>query len=444
MIRTIVIVLGSTFLIIALGFFGALILYPDALFSRFITPRITEAFTRGYPGATIGIDRMRYNIFRNQFTADAVTVRTGDSSSVLRLHELSVAGTSWISLLLGGTPEEETIEQTVIEAKDMTMLFPRAGYSVRCGAIRISVPDSSIVIDSLSIAPAGEDEEFFARSAYRATRYRVVVPRLSLFGAALFPMAMGKAYSVRSVLVHDLQADILVNKDKADRRGASAPPMPGELLASLHEELRVDTLRIMNASLVYGERFGVRGTPAVITFDKLTIAGTGIRNHGTGDERIVFRAGGNFMRSAPMNIVLTMPAGTPDFSLRYTGSLGRMDVSDLNVFLEKAEKVRVQGGIESARFDIAVVSGRASGYVQIVYHDLSFAFIDAASGSSNGFTDLLTSFIANTFTIRSSNRPDRNGLVKPGRVNYARTPEDPFFRFVWFALRSGVRDIAGF
>ena len=40
--------------------------------------------------------------------------------------------------------------------------------------------------------------------------------------------------------------------------------------------------------------------------------------------------------------------------------------------------------------------------------------------------------------------PDKSGSLKIGEVNYTRKRDDPFFGFAWFALRNGVRDIAGF
>lgn len=443
-VQSVMIVTGSLVLLLALGSFGALFLFPDAVYHRIITPRITEAFAAEYPGASLDIARIRYNVFRNQFSADDVTIRTADSAVVIQLRGLAVAGIGWVSLLFGAEPNRENIRQGVFEAVDVRILTEHPRYSFRCSALRLSVPDSSIRFDSLSIAPDGDDEEFFAQSPYRTTRYRALIPAVSVTGAHVLPLVLGDAYRIRSVRMQDPQIDILVNKDKTDRPGTDAGPMPGELLASIREETALSDIRISNASLVYGERFSIRGTPAVILLDSLQITGTGIANRGTFGNTIVLSAEGRFMRSAPVMIEVSMPAASPEYSLKYRGTLGRMDVAALNIFLERAEQVRARGRIDSAEFDFEVFSGRASGDVHIIYQGLSLAFIDARSGSEHGLSDLFTSFIANTFTIRSNNSPGRSGGVNIGRISYARTSEDPFFRFSWFALRSGVRDIVGF
>jgi hypothetical protein len=38
---------------------------------------------------------------------------------------------------------------------------------------------------------------------------------------------------------------------------------------------------------------------------------------------------------------------------------------------------------------------------------------------------------------------DASGVMKIGEVKYTRKRDDPFFGFVWVALRSGVQDIVG-
>jgi hypothetical protein len=121
-----------------------------------------------------------------------------------------------------------------------------------------------------------------------------------------------------------------------------------------------------------------------------------------------------------------------------------MDVRALNPFLETAEQMRIKAGVlQSATFDINVISGRASGNVRAVYKDLTLAAINKRTGSENGIFDAIASFVANTIKIRRNNASDP-GKMKVGKVDYTRRKDDPFFRFVWFALRSGVGDVVGF
>jgi hypothetical protein len=40
--------------------------------------------------------------------------------------------------------------------------------------------------------------------------------------------------------------------------------------------------------------------------------------------------------------------------------------------------------------------------------------------------------------------PNKPGAIKISKMKYMRKRDDPFFRFVWLALRSGVEDVVGF
>jgi hypothetical protein len=76
-----------------------------------------------------------------------------------------------------------------------------------------------------------------------------------------------------------------------------------------------------------------------------------------------------------------------------------------------------------------------------VYKDFSLAAINKKTGSEKGLSNSIKSIIANTFKIRRNNVP---GSMKIGEVKYTRQPDDPFIQFVWFALRTAVRDVIGF
>jgi hypothetical protein len=151
------------------------------------------------------------------------------------------------------------------------------------------------------------------------------------------------------------------------------------------------------------------------------------------------------MRCARMSMRMVFPVASPDFSFQYSGSVTRMDIRTLNAFLETAEQLRIKRGtLQAASFSINVVDGHAGGNVHAVYKDLTFALINKFTGSEKGLSDGIKSFIANTFTIRGTNIPNKKGVLAIGQVQYVRKRDDPFFRFVWFALRSGLKDVVGF
>jgi len=423
----------------------ALLLFPDPFVNRFIKPRISGAFAEAYPAYSIRIGEMKYSVVQNRFEFDSIALNTVDGAFSGTIGRYSVSAIGWMPLLWGGQLGPEDFSGVVLDADDIALNFLQSNYRVHCQHLHLSVPDSEIVADALELHLLTDDEEFFRGSRFRTTRFSFATPQCSAIGVACLVLLQGESYHARSVLIRDPLLDVLINKDKPSARDTSYPLMPNEILASMQAILQVDSLRIMNGRVRYGERFAVGSQPAVISFDGMQVLAERIANHRDSVAAVVVRAQGMFMKEGAMNVRMVIPVGSPAFSFQYSGSMGRMDIRALNPFLETAEQMRIVTGVlQSATFDITVGSGHARGNVRAVYRDLILAAIDRRSGSQNGAADLFASFIANTFKIRGTNVPDNSGEMKIGRVKYMRQRDDPFLRFVWFALRSGVGDVVGF
>jgi hypothetical protein len=423
----------------------ALLLVSDPLVNRFIKARITRALAEAYPAYSIRIANVSYSILRDRFEFDSVALSAVDGSFSSSMGPFSVSGIGWMHLLRGAGVAPSDLANSVVAAHDVVLNLQQKQYELRCALVRVSVPDSEIVVEDLRIHPTGDDEHFFAGSEFRKPRFRLVVPYAGVTGLACLELLQGKNYRARSAQIHDAFLDVLINKDKPYSKDTSSIPMPNEMLSSIKGALQVDSLSITNGQLKYGERSAVGSEPALITLDSMQVLAEGIANHGDPGAALVIRAQGSFMKAGTMHMLMSIPVASPEFSFQYSGSMSRMDLGALNSFLEPAEQMRIKGGVlQEATFEIKVVSGHASGNVRAVYRDVSVAAINKHTGSEKGFIDGIASFIANTFKIRGTNVVDESGSIKIGDVKYTRKQDEVFLQFTWFALRSGVGDVVGF
>jgi hypothetical protein len=156
---------------------------------------------------------------------------------------------------------------------------------------------------------------------------------------------------------------------------------------------QAESLSIMNGWLTYGEKFAVGSKPAVITWDSVMVSVQGINNTGDGSDTIVILAKGEFMKSAEMNLLMSFPLSSPEFSIHYSGSLNRIHLTTLNPFVEIADEIRFKSGVvRTASFDIHVTDGHADGSVRAAYKNLTLTAINRRTGSEEGFLDVLVSF----------------------------------------------------
>jgi hypothetical protein len=440
-VSRVVLVIAATVSVCTLAVLASI----DPLVNRFARPGILQAFNDAYPGHALQIADIRYGLFADRFDVDSAVVTGANGTSVGSIGPFSLRGLRWLHLLWGGLLEPRDFASAVFAAERIRVSFPSSEYSVGCRRLRMSVPDSLIVADSLGFSPLMGDEEFFRTHDTRRTRFRFDAPWCSVRGIAFLALLEGNGATARSITIRGAVLDIVVNKEKPGAVDTTRSPMPNEILSLTRKILRVDTVRVADARLQYGERFAVGAAPAWITFDGLQVTAEGTMGQGTGGDTVVVRAEGTFMKAGYMRIRTSIPVTTQDPSFRYSGTLSRMELGALNPFLETAEQIRITSGVlEAAAFDVAVASGRARGTVRVVYRDLILAAVDKHTKSEKGLVDGITSFLANTFTIRGTNVPDRTGALKIGKVSHVRQRDEPFFQLAWFALRSGVRDVVGF
>jgi hypothetical protein len=255
-------------------------------------------------------------------------------------------------------------------------------------------------------------------------------------------MLLGKPWRAGSVIFFRPTFDALVNCEKPNKPFVKPPLLLHEALASIRQPLRIDYLSITNGHAKYLERMIAGSDPGVLTFTDVNINAEGIASGGEASSSMLLRGEGRLMDAGMLKVAMTIPIGSPRFSLHYSGSLSAMDLTSLNAFLDIAEQTRIKSGTaQEAAFEIDVIDGLARGHVRAIYRDLKIALLAKQTGSEKGLGNRVASFFANVLKIRNSNVPDAAGSTKNGEINYERRPKETFLQFAWFALRSGIMDI---
>jgi hypothetical protein len=439
--KYVTIVIGAVILICMLAF----IFFPDPFINALLKDRITKAFAEAYPAYSLQLGDMHYSVWKNRLGCDSITLKSGNSRFSGSVASISVGGIGWMKILWQREFTINDLSSSVIDAQKLVLNFQKPQNELSIGMIHISEPDSELTADSIRYHPSVDDEQFFAKSQFRQTRFRFDISQLKIMGLDFSSLLQGGIYNTRSININGLFADILENMDKPFDVNSTNPQMPNEALSSMKELVKIDSLKIINGWLKYSERFAIGATPGVITFKNVNVTASPIANDTAHPDTAFIYGEGLFMNTGTMKLFMAIPLTSKNFSLHYSGSLGRMDVTTLNSFLEVSDHHRIKSGIiQSATYDINVTSGQASGSLRVIYKDLSVVVLNKDTGSEKGIFDRATSWVGKTFILRGSNKLDENVLEKIGKIKYIRKPDEPFFQFVWFALRSGIGDVVGF
>ena len=426
-----VIVLAAAVLILTFG---------GAVLNGYGKGKVERAFAAAHPGYALRLGQLDYAMGANRLVAQSVTLSA--THTTFNAGRVSLTGVRWTRFLWGTAALTDVLAKASLDATNLNLELSQAHYGVLCARLRASVPSSELIAEGTELRTLVADDDLFAAHDYRTTRFHVVVPECRVLGLAYGELLQGKSYRARSIRFSRPSFDALVNRDKPMEPFVKRPLMVNEALAAIRQPLQVDSLSITNGHLTYRERVVAGADPGVLTFGTVSISVEGIGNRAKANATIQIQAQGDFMNAGVLKVLMTIPVTPSDFSFHYSGSLGAMDLTRLDAFLDIAERTRIKSGsAQAASFDIEVTAGQARGRVRAIYKDLEIAVLDKQTDTEKGLDNRVASFLANVLKIRNSNAPDASGSMKEGDVNYTRRPEDEFLQFAWFALRTGVLDV---
>jgi hypothetical protein len=425
--------------------FLILILFQDQIINTYFKKNIEKALQGAYTSSSIQLGKLHFNLWTGRLSCDSIKLKTNDSTLSLSMESFSIGGISPLKILLQGHFKSDSYAESVIDAKNVVIIYPHSHTALCIGIIHISVPDSEMISDSIKYYSLLDDEQFFVKDKFRQTRLRLNILQTKITGLDFPALISGNIYKASSIKAFNLNADILVNMDKPYDKNSSKPQMPNEFLSSIKEKIKIDSLNIINGQLEYKERYILKGKPGMISLKKIFLVVKNINNYEGSRDTAIVMGEALFMNAGTMKLSMAIPLSSKDFSLRYSGSLSSMNIIPINEFIEPGEHRRIESGdLHSASFNINVKSGYASGNLHAVYNDLSVAVLNSNTGNENGFIAQVSSMIGKLFITRGNNLPDEHGVLKSGNVNYTRNHDDYFLQFVWFALRSGIGDLVGF
>ena len=428
--------LGVLILAVAL----VILVFGGAILDGYGKRKLERLFAEAHPGSVLRIGQLAYSIRSNLLVAQSVTLSATNAN--LKIDRVSLSGVRWSLLLREKAAPADVLAKASLDATNLDVQFPESRYGIRCARLWASVPASELIAEATELRALLGEEAFFAASHDRTTWFHVVVPECRVSGVVYGQLLQGKSYRASSVHISGPTFEALVNRDKPLAPFVKSPLMVHQALAAIPQPLQLDSLTVTNGNLKYCERLVEGADPGVLTVSKINLSAEGIANRGEGSAAIKLRAQGDLMDTATLKVLLSIPITPPDFSLHYSGSLTKMDLTRLNAFLEIAEHLQIKSGVAQwASFDINVTAGQARGRVRGIYENLEIAMLDKRTGSAESFDHRVSSFLANVLKIRNANGPDHLRSMKEGEVSYTKRPSDQFQQFLWFALRTGVLDI---
>lgn len=339
--------------------------------------------------------------------------------------------------------------RVVVDSKDSSMyidsveyLVPKATRTYARG-VHISFRQRTLGIDSFSVMPTISDAAVFAKTPYRSDRIRVSAGTLIMKDMDTKGLIAGTALHAHTLDIKRFYIDVLSNS-RAKRRQGARPKMPYQVVAEIPFQLGIDSVRVGNTSIIYGELHPNSNTPAVLQFSRISFLVTGLSNDPKVQARepVKIFGKGAFQKNGVMDLEVTLPLNVKQNTFDAEATLAELDLKTFNSFLPVAENIRVKSGwVKKSSVRLKVRGRQATGVVSPQYIDFELEVLNKSS-KKVGFWEGIASFLANWLKIKNNNVPGKD--MEHGTIAYTIPADASVFQALWFPIRSGLGQVIGF
>jgi len=296
------------------------------------------------------------------------------------------------------------------------------------------------------IRPTKSDGEMRRAGGPRHTRVIATLGRFDARGIAWGEILKNATLAVRAVEVEAPNLDLLSDQNLPEARGHDSPRMPNEVMHDFPLRLMVDSVRLTNGKITYGELEPGKPLPGVVTFEGIEASILNLSNDPgrmSVEHPALLTASARIMGTGLLSTVFEIPLLSERFDMKYHGSLGPMPFTDFNRFAVPNSDVHFShGDVLGVEFDATVTAGRAKGRVVPRYRDLAIGLDGKDQGIMAKFKRSIRSWVANKFVLRQDNpEHDGKGPLVTAAIDRRRGRSEGLFTFLWFTLRDPIRKV---
>ncbi|MBX9852234.1 MAG: DUF748 domain-containing protein [Cytophagaceae bacterium] len=288
--------------------------------------------------------------------------------------------------------------------------------------------DASLHANGLVIAqlhPSEKGEQYI---------YKNYTQRVDVAGIDYHRLLYADGIGIQSIDVSGMNLEI--TNDERLKQSVSRGVMPHEMMKAIPTYLRIDRVNFNNAYIKYINYAPDVKEPGILTFEKANLTISNITN----DPKLMSvknpaRIKGKMlvMGKGLLKLDIKVPLLTKDFNCNYKGSLGPIEATNFNSFLEYGGMRLESGSIEAQSFEVNVVNGKADGNMVLLYHNLNAKIVNKKTGKVKKFFSKIANFV-----LKNDNKQEENKGPVNATIDYARKPQDGFLSYVWSSISDGI------
>ncbi len=296
--------------------------------------------------------------------------------------------------------------------------------------VRIGIEENKSRLQGLLLTSVYSKQEFQKHTPIEKDRYQLSADSIAIDHQDFGFKNDSLKYVASHFSIHN--ADFEIYRDKTQPDDNTVKPMYSEMLRKLPFLLKIDTLNVDNARIVYEERMKAGRAPGKVVFAKVQGEISNLTNFSNSTEfpttRIIAKA--DFMNQAALQLNWAFKVNNPSDWFSVSGNMGTLSAQNMNTFLTPGMNVKAEGDITNMNFNFSGNRNVASGGLNMAYEDFKIEVLKNDGTQKSGF---LTT-IANIFVKHNG---DSGENVNKG-LEIERDKTKSFWNYLWSCIKKGA------
>ncbi len=372
---------------------------------------------------------------------------SGNKVAISELKEMNLSASDLLIDSATQTDKSRLLycKDIVTELTNYKGISPSGLYSYKINHLKLSTLTSQVNIEGLRLAPINKDK-FFDKT--NKDRFDVYLDSVQLNRFDYLGYHKYRTISTSCLFIKKGSFSLFNNPNKLNKPGIDKiKSFPQVALSQLTTDIRIDTLLLQHLNVAYSEYNNKSYQTGTISFNNTHGHFLNVTNNKAAllkNNICTAQLNTLFLNKGGFNVSFIFDLTAKDPAYSYKGSLGAMNLEDVNTATMPFAMVKITGGtLKHLDFDIHANSTINKGKLTLLYNNLKVKLL-APDTNMDGFKGkLIESLYANIFILKHDN-PDRDGQTpRSFSINYVRPKDSPFFKTVWNTLLVGIKPSAG-
>lgn len=313
-------------------------------------------------------------------------------------------------------------------------------HNIDIRSLKLYRPDSSLTIESVQFTPKVSKEKFMAQQRFEKGYVQASTKEIRMEGFLPLDVILNNRIFLKSVSIS--QPNLKIYKDKnLPWPSHLVKEIPSQMIRRIPIATNVPLVKISEGSVLFQLKPKDKNELAELPLSKFYVSLFNLTNDSNLlAQNQVFEASvqGNLFDGPKMRGTLQFDMLSPQNSYTVNATLGTSEMKVFNSMLSPTSGITINEGLlNEAQVKLNGNTTRMWGTLDLDYKNANIEIFK--EDEQKGIHKLgLLSFAANTL-VRSNNVKGTPSY-QTGLINFERTMDYPFIRFLWFSIFEGLKD----